>query len=195
MQENGSVPHLFPHALEITQRNFTGKDTAADCTLRTLSRIDRAFINVPLAEARDFHCHARVTDDLGERSIKSEHVAIRVVIQRPLACCGTVKRIPSWMSKRPVFCTNLKQISDDHQCSDEPFAALTDFKLIIEKAGKRTRHELLCNSQGSPSAKLSIAATAMRAKKEQTFGHIDALRRMGASVSTNAPLDVSSFMG
>ena len=37
---------FFPHALGIAQPNFTRKDTAADGTSRTLSRIDRAFIQV-----------------------------------------------------------------------------------------------------------------------------------------------------
>ena len=30
----------------------------------TQSRIERAFINVPITEARDFHCHSHVTDNL-----------------------------------------------------------------------------------------------------------------------------------
>ena len=78
-------------------------------------------------------------------SIPGDHVAIRVVKQKPLDYCGTVKRIPSWMSNEPVFCTILTEMSDDHQCPDEPFA-LADFKLIIEKAKKRTRHVLLRNT-------------------------------------------------
>ena len=40
---------LFPYALEIPQLSITRKDVAADGTLRTLSRIDRAFIDVPMA--------------------------------------------------------------------------------------------------------------------------------------------------
>ena len=58
---------FVPHALEIAQPKFTRKDTSADGTLRTLSRIDRAFINLPLAQARDFHCYSHVFDNLGER--------------------------------------------------------------------------------------------------------------------------------
>ena len=59
-----------------------------------------------MAEARDFHCHSHVTDTLGERSIPSDHVAMREVIRKPLDYCGTVKRIPNWMSKHlAVFCT------------------------------------------------------------------------------------------
>ena len=74
-------------------------DSAADGTISTLSRIDRAFIRLPVAEARDFHCYAHVSDNLGERSIPSDHVAIRVVVQIPTIRCDKGKRIPSWMSK------------------------------------------------------------------------------------------------
>ena len=181
----------FPQVLEISQPNFTRKDTAADGTPRTLSRFGRAFINVAMAEARDFHCHSHVTDNLGERSIPSDHVAIRVVIRKPLEFCGAVKRIPNWMSKHHVFCTILKQISDDHQYPDEPFAALADFKMIIEKARKRTRHELLRNTPDSPGDKLLIAATAMRASSNRHLGtlmHCCAAWEPGIA-STNAPLN------
>ena len=137
-----------------------------------------------MAEARDFHCHTHVIDNLGERSIPSDHVAVRVVIRKPLDCRGTVMRIPSWMSKHPVFCTILKQISDDHHYPNEPFGALADFKLIIEKARRRTR--------GSPSAKLLIAATAMRAYRNRHLGTFDALlRSMGASWAVFRPLLLS----
>ena len=82
-------------------------------TLRTLSRTDRAFINVPVAEARDFfHCFSHVSDNFGEQSIPSDHVAVRIVLQKPTNRCDHVKRIPSWMSKHLVFCTDLKRISD-----------------------------------------------------------------------------------
>ena len=55
------------------------------------------------------------------------------------------------MAKHHVFCSTLEQISDGHE--------YPDFKLIIEKARKRTRDELLRNTPGSPSTELSIAAT------------------------------------
>ena len=129
-----SVP-IFPYALEIAQPNFTRKDAAAGGMLRTLSRIDGAFINVPMVEARDFYCHSQ--------SIPSDHVAVRVVIRKPPDHCDTGKRIPSWMSNHLVFRTILKQISDSHRYPGEPFAAVAEFKQIVEKARKLTRHELL----------------------------------------------------
>ena len=54
--------------------------------------------------------------------------------------------------------------------TDEPFAALADFKLIIEKARKQAHHELLRNTRGSPSAKLLIAATALRDCRNRHLG-------------------------
>ena len=109
-----------------------------------------AFINVPVAEARDFHCYSHVSNNLGERSIPSDDVAVQIVVQKPTNRCDQAKCIPSWMSKHHVFCSILKRISDDHQYPDDPSAALADFKVILEKARKQTHHERLRNTSGSP---------------------------------------------
>ena len=86
---------LFPHVLEIAQPGFTRKVSTADGTARTLSRIDSAFINLRMAEARDFHCSSHVLENLGERSIPSDHAAVRVVFQKPTVRCDQVQRVPS----------------------------------------------------------------------------------------------------
>ena len=49
-----SIP-LFPHVLEIAQLDFTRRDTTANGNVRTLSKIDRTLINLPVAEARESH--------------------------------------------------------------------------------------------------------------------------------------------
>ena len=116
----------FPRVFEIPQPNFTRKDTAPDGAPRTPSRIDRAFINVPMAEARDFYCTSHVSDNLGERSIPSDDVAVRIVVQKPTNRCDEVKRIPSWTCKHHVSAL-LKRIIDG-QHPDEPFAALADLQ-------------------------------------------------------------------
>ena len=51
-----------------------------------------------------------------------------------------------------------------------PLPPLADFKLTIEKARTQAHHELLRNTPGSPSAKLLIAATALRAYKNRHLG-------------------------
>ena len=52
-----AVFHSFcPHVLEVAQSDYTRRDATALGVFRTLSRIDRIFINLPMAEARDFRC-------------------------------------------------------------------------------------------------------------------------------------------
>ena len=113
-------------------------------------------------QRRTIFTASHVSDNLGGRSTPSDHVAGRIVAQKPRGRCDKGKRIPSWMSKHHVFCTILKRISDDHQY-DEPFDALADIKSIIVKAKKQAHQELLRNTTGSLRAKFLIAATALRA--------------------------------
>ena len=161
---------FFPHVLGIAQPDFTRKETTADGTIRILSRIDRASITLPVAEERGYLGYSHVATNLGERSIPSDHVSVRVVVQKPTIRCDQVKRIPSWMPKHHVFCSILKKICDDHQYPADPFAALADFKAILEKARKQTHRELPRKNPGSLGAKLLIASTALRAYRNRHQG-------------------------
>ena len=105
---------LFRQVFQIAQTDCTRLDSVADGTNCTKFKIDRAFISLAEAAARDFHCYAHVFENLGGRSIPSDLAAVRVVMQKLEG-----KRIPIWMTKHPVFCYILKhilkQISGDHQ--------------------------------------------------------------------------------
>ena len=86
---------FFPHVLEIAQPDYTRKDSTALGIIRTLSGGDRIFINLPMAEARDFRCYSHVFDNLGNRTIPSDHAAVRLVIHKPTTREQSCKRIPS----------------------------------------------------------------------------------------------------
>ena len=58
----------FSYVLEIAQSDNTRKDSSAVENIRTLSRIDRIFVNIPMAEAPDFHCSSHVVDNLGKKN-------------------------------------------------------------------------------------------------------------------------------
>ena len=62
---------------------FPGETLQSIGVIRTLSRIDRAFVNLPMATSRDFHCFSSFFffQNLGERSQPSDHAAVRMVIQ------------------------------------------------------------------------------------------------------------------
>ena len=133
-EKDCNVSFFFPHVFEIAQPDRTRRDSTALGIIRTLSRIDRILKNLPVAEARDFHCYSHVLENLGNRIIPSDHAAVRLVIQQPRTRGHLSKRIPSWMSKHPIFCSLLQRLHDDHRCSPDPFGALAEFKVLLNKA-------------------------------------------------------------
>ena len=80
------------------------------------------------------------------------------------------------MSEHPVFCSLLKRLHDDHQFSTDPFGALAEFKVLLEKAKKLTIRELSRKTPDSIGAKLLIASTALRAYRNR---HLGTLMRCG----------------
>ena len=150
------------------------KDAAPDGTPRVQSRIDRALINVPMPEARDFRCHGQTVDDLGNRSLHRDHVNTRSLSQIPGS--GTRARdVQSWRTKHQVFCSIFKCLHDERGL---PLAMLSQpvliSKLHVGKATTRSRSELLWATPTSHGAKLLAAATAMRAYRS---GHPATLMR------------------
>ena len=102
------------------------------------------------------------------------HVAMRVVRQEPWGLSGL-----DVQTSRP-----LHHFEADLRRPTSLLPPLVDFKLIIEKAGIWSRHELLRNTPGSPSAKLLIAATG-HAVSKIILWHSDALLR---STGANQPV-------
>ena len=94
--------HSFSTRRWIAQSDYTRRDSSVLWIIRTMSRI---FLNLPLAEARDFHCYSHDFENLGNRTIPSDHEAGLLVIQKPTTRRHLSKGIPSWMCKRPVFCS------------------------------------------------------------------------------------------
>ena len=68
------------------------------------------------------------------------------------------------------FSVLLKYINDDHQYPADPFGALADFKIIFEKARRRTVRELSRKTPYSLRAKLLTASTALRASRNRHLG-------------------------
>ena len=76
-EEAASFHSLFPNVLEIAQPSSARRAYSINMVIRTLSTVDRASINLPMAEARDFHCYSHVPENIGQRSIPSYHAAVR----------------------------------------------------------------------------------------------------------------------
>ena len=126
--------------------------------IHTLSRSDRIFLSLRLAEARVIHCYSLVFENLGIRTIPSDHPAVRLVIQKPTT--------RGHISKRPVFCYLLQRLHDDHRCS----ADLADFELFLKRQKRQTVRELSRKTLVSLGVKLLIASTALRAHRNRHLG-------------------------
>ena len=66
-QERLLCSTYFPYVLDVAQSDYTRRDATALGDMRTISRIDRIFINLLMAEARDFHCSYHVEENLGKK--------------------------------------------------------------------------------------------------------------------------------
>ena len=93
-----------------------------------------------MAEARYFHSYSHVFENLENRTIPSDHAAVRVVIQESTTRGHMSKRIPSRMSKHSIFCSLLQQLDDDHRFTTDPFCALAEF-VLRENVKKQTIRE------------------------------------------------------
>ena len=77
----------------------------------------------------------------------------------------------------PAGCPNIpssvpfsQQLHDDHRVSHDPFCALAEFKVLLNKAKKLTSRELSRKPPDSIAAKLLIASTALRAHRNIHLG-------------------------
>ena len=161
---------FFLYVLEVVQSDYTRRDATAHGIIRTLSRIDRIFINLRMAEARDFHCSFHVVENLGKKTFPSDHAAVRLVIQNPTHRGHENRRIPSWMSKHPMFGSFLQQLHNDHRFSPDPFCAMAEVKVLLHEAKKVTKRELSKQTPDCVGAKLLITSTALRAHRNRHLG-------------------------
>ena len=127
------------------------------------------FVNLPMAEARDFHCSSHVVENLGKKTIPSDHAAVRFVIQKPSKRGHQSKRIPSWMSKHPIFpyCSNFMTTTDSLMTR---FVRWQNLKTFCIKPKKITHRELLKQTPACIGEKLLLTSTALRAYRNRHLG-------------------------
>ena len=121
--EKGALFHsLLPHVLETAQPDYSRRDSSVIGIIRTLSRIDRIFINLPVAEARDFHCYPHVFEIQENQSIPSDHAAVRFVMKNRLIGDNWANAFQVGCRNIPFpVCSILQRLDDDHRYSADPF--------------------------------------------------------------------------
>ena len=152
---------FFPHVLEIAQPDYTRRNSTALGVKGTLSRIDRIFINLPMAEAPE-----PGEPDHSERSRSSTSCHSKANKSGTAAQTHSQLDVQTSRFLLP-FCNDLTK---DHCFSTDPFGALTEFKVLLEKAKRLTIRELSRKTPDSSGAKLFIACTALRAYRNRHLG-------------------------
>ena len=86
-EKDWCLPFIFPHVLEIAQPDYTRRDSTALGVKGTLSRIDRIFFNLPMAEARDFHCYSMSSRTWGTGPFRViTRRCVLSLISQPIGC-------------------------------------------------------------------------------------------------------------
>ena len=147
------------------QPNFTRKDERRDGSIHTLSRVDRMFIILPVAELRDIRCHASTVGSSGVWSVPSDHITVRLAIQ----CSRVIRR---WLTQHPLFVSAHGEIQQDVTNDEDPFVALNQFREVAFSASTKARQAILTNTPTTLRAKFLDACTALRAYRNGLNGTI-----------------------
>ena len=179
---------LFPGVLEIAQPDFPRRDSSVNGVFRTLTRIDRAFINLSMAEARDFHCYSHVFVNLGKRTRPSDHAAARVVNQTTrlvgdtranafrVGCRNIPFSVQSWNRSMTITGTLTSHL-----------VHFADVKIYHRKS-KADCSRALTQDTGQPGSQVvtSLQKQAPRPGKRQCLGEMQTWTSRLARQETNA---------
>ena len=104
------------------------------------------------------------------RKIPSDQSAVRIVIRKPTTRRHMNNRIPSGMTKHPVFSCLLPRLHDDLSFLPDPFGAVAEFEATVEKAKRHMIFEFSRQTPDSIGANLLLASTAIRAYRNRHLG-------------------------
>ena len=122
-----------------------------------------------MAEARDFHCSSHVVENLGKKTIPSDHAAVRLVIQKPThRGQQTYSQLDVQTSHFLVLsCSNFMTTTDSLLTH---FVRWLNLKFSCTKPKKMTKRELSRQTPDCIGAKLLITSTALRVYRNRQLG-------------------------
>ena len=148
----------FHRSVEHAQPHFTRKDERRDGSIHTLSRIDRIFVNLPVAELRDFQCHFHTIGSIGEHSVPSDHTPVRLTIESLRAKQQDHPAIRRWLVQHPIFISALHEEHGNLIYDVDSYIALEQFKEVAFRARTKARQALLSCTPTTPGLLLSAVS-------------------------------------
>ena len=118
-----------------------------------------------MAELRDFLCHSHTIWTIDDKSVPSDHIPVRLVIE-----CSRKKEMDHpviwrWLTQHPLFISTLEVQHRNMMYDVDPFIALVQFKKVAFRACTKAQLAILTNTPTTLRAKLRVACTALRADR------------------------------
>ena len=174
--------------MEIVQPYFTRKNERPDGSIHTLSRIDRVFINLPMAELRDFQCHSHTTGSNGDKSVTSDRIRVRLAIECPRTKQRDHLAIQWWHVQHPFFVSAQDEEHRNAVFDADPFVSLEQFKEAAFKTRPNSRQAFLACTPTTRGATLVVACSAFCALTGMVW------LPLSRSVVGHRPLLLDAFM-
>ena len=92
-----------------------------------------------MAELRDFQCHSHTIETIGDKSAASDHIPVRLAIERPRRKQQDHPVIRRWLTQHPLFISALDEEHRNMMYDVDPFIALDQFKDVAVHVPRPSR--------------------------------------------------------
>ena len=130
--------------------------------LDSLSRLDRAYIDLPPLELSDRRPVAKVLGSVADWMPFSDHLPVSFCLHGAPRSAPARPSVPQWVAQHPRFHAVVSEFLDDMPDDLIPLEALKLLKRILQVAATRVKKELLDERADSPAQHFYLAAKAHR---------------------------------
>jgi hypothetical protein len=160
----------FCDLVELAQPNYTRANSllAPTAALKTLSRIDRLYTNVPPAELHDLSVQVDTVGSVLDRGRPSDHLPVTARLSRLMSRDGPA-RLPHHIVSHPFFVKYLLSLDIQYLSIMNTNDALTTAKELFREAARLTRDELALRGHSPAKVQLAaVLAVARAARSDDT---------------------------
>ena len=108
------------------------------------------FVNLPLAELRDFQGHSYTIGTIGDGSVPSDRIPVWLAMECPRSKQQDHSAIRRWPTQHPLFISTLDEEHRSMMNDVVPFIALDQFKDVVFPARVKARQAIIRNTPHHP---------------------------------------------
>ncbi len=132
--------------------------------LKTLSRIDRIYTNIPPADFHDLFIQVNTVGSVLDRGRPSDHLPVAARLSRLMLRDGPA-RLPHHIVSHPFFSKHLLSLKLQYLPSMSTTCALAVVKGLFREAARLTRNELALHGHSDTKVQLAAVLAVTRAAR------------------------------